>query len=38
MAVIGTEDIAYWEKVCNFFLKKSLDSLFAVENFSKKRC
>ena len=22
MAVVGTEDIANWEKVCNFFLKK----------------
>ena len=35
MAVIGTEDIAFWEKVYNVFPPKNLDSLFVVENFSK---
>lgn len=38
MAVIGTEDIAFWEKVYNVFPPKNLDSLFVVENFSKRRC
>lgn len=38
MAVIGTEDIAFWEKVYNVFPQKNLDSLFVVENFSKRRC
>lgn len=37
MAVIGTEDIAFWE-VYNVFPQKNLDSLFVVENFSKRRC
>lgn len=30
MAVVETEDIAYWKKVYNFFLRKSLDLLWRI--------